>query len=190
MVGAAVESAGTAGVVVSAVLFFLDRAVFAFVEGPVETVVSVAAVAGVAVAAVFDFLLDLDLVLGPTVAVSVAPAVSDGVVLAVGVFFFFEVDFLVVVFLAVVVPVIVVDWALTQIVPKTKAASPITAIAKLVEIEPLLKNRTFILSPLRNVLEKISASGRLNSFGCAFDDTPKNIVVRNQDDPIRTRKYR
>jgi hypothetical protein len=106
--GYAAESAGAAVVIVSSVLVFLDRVIFVFADVPDDAVVSVAVVAGAAMVAVFDFVLDLDLVLAPAAAVSVAAVPSADIVVATGVFFFFEPDFLVVVFLAVV-PVIVVD---------------------------------------------------------------------------------
>ena len=105
--GDAAESAGAAVVIVSSVLAFLDRVIFVFADVPDDAVVSVA-VAGAAMVAVFDFVLVLDLVLAPAAAVSVAAVPSADIVVATGVFFFFEPDFLVVVFLAVV-PVIVVD---------------------------------------------------------------------------------
>jgi len=95
---------------VCAVLAFVTGAAAVGVmesAGVLAAVVSVAVAAGVVLAAVFVFDLDLAvLAFGVTRLVSAVLAV---LVEVVAVFFLFDVGFLVVVFLAVLLPVIVVD---------------------------------------------------------------------------------
>jgi len=146
---AAVELSEDVAVVASVAVFFEveDLALCVLPVVPVLVVVSedgAASVAAVAPVAVFDFDLALPVFVLPVAGVASA-VLAVSVEAAVEVFFFFDVDFLVVAFLAV--PVIVVAvCALTLNDAIANMESAKTAMTNLVEIVPFVKNRAFILS--------------------------------------------